>query len=718
MEKFRYSEQELALIEQSLVPFAVYQFLNKRVCTIAISQGFLDVFGCTDRAKVYELMDNDMYRDTHPDDVARIADAAVTFATKGGEYDVIYRSKVKDEYHIIHAQGKHIMVNGTRLAQVWYTDEGEYCENCEGNGKSKLNQKLTNALQLGGLYHKTTYDYLTGLPNLSYFFEIADRGYETLTKEGKTPVMLFFDLNGMKHFNAKYGLTEGDKLIREFSKLLVMHFTNENCTRFGMDRFCVFTHDENLEARLWQLFSECENMNNGKTLPVRAGIYLSKLGRIGSTFACDRAKMACDKNRSTYVSNFTYFDKEMQLQAQNKLYIIDNLDRALNEGWIEVYYQPIVRAATGQVCDEEALSRWIDPVRGRLTPDQFIPVIENANLIYKLDLYVTEQILKKMKKQEEEGLYVVPISVNLSRSDFDTCDIVKEITRRVDNAGIPHEKLTIEITESVIGSNSDYMKTQIKRFQNFGFNVWMDDFGSGYSSLDVLQEFNFNLIKFDMKFMKQFETNQKSKVILTELIRMAMNLGIETIVEGVETPEQVEFLREVGCTKLQGFHFSKPLPIDEIFERYRSGIGIGFENPKETEYYSKIGKINLYDLSVITNNEGESFQNYFNTLPMIVIEASENEISFVRGNKSYRSFMQKYFPSFADKTKMKLQKSEKDNKIAVFTNAIIKCRDSVKNEIIDVEISDGTGLHIYIGRLAENPVSSLTALVVVVLSID
>ncbi len=180
----------------------------------------------------------------------------------------------------------------------------------------------------------------------------------------------------------------------------------------------------------------------------------------------------------------------------------------------------------------------------------------------KLDLFVTEQVLEKMKKQGEAGLYVVSESVNLSRADFTSCDIVEEIRRRVDAAGLSRDKINIEVTESVIGSDFEFMKSQIERFRSLGFRVWMDDFGSGYSTLDVLQSIRFDLIKFDMRFMKEFNTSEKSRIMLTELIRMAISLGVDTVCEGVETKEQADFLREIGCTMMQGYYFCRPISLE------------------------------------------------------------------------------------------------------------------------------------------------------------
>jgi len=228
----------------------------------------------------------------------------------------------------------------------------------------------------------------------------------------------------------------------------------------------------------------------------------------------------------------------------------------------------------------------------------------------------------------------VPHSINLSRSDFDACDIVEEIRRRVDAAGVAHDRITIEITESVVGSDFGFMKGQIERFQKLGFPVWMDDFGSGYSSLDVLQSIPFDLIKFDMSFMQKLDEGDSGKIILTELMKMATSLGVDTVCEGVETPEQVAFLQEIGCSKLQGYFFEKPLPMARILERYEKGFKFGYENPAESAYYESIGRVNLYDLAVIANEEENAFQNFFNTLPMGIIEINGDRVRFVRTNQS------------------------------------------------------------------------------------
>ena len=721
MERYRFSDDEFSLMENSRIPLAVYQFIDKRVVTLVLSAGFLELFGYEDRAQAYYDMDNNMYKDTHTDDAARIADAAFRFATEGGKYEVIYRSKKKDgSYTIIHAQGEHIYTKtGVRLAQVWYTDEGCYNESDDsGNYSTYLTESLKNALFEESILKASYYDSLTGLPGMTYFFELAAAKRNEIEKEGGNPALMFMDFSGMKYFNHKFGFAEGDKLLLSFARLLAQHFGNENCSRLGQDHFAVIATEERLEMDLEELFEEVALLNDGKTLPLHVGVYIHWFEGIVASMACDRAKFACDTLKNLYSSQFSYYDMSMKDAEDRQQYIIANLDKAIAEGWIQVYYQPIVRAVNGRVCDEEALARWIDPVNGFMSPADFIPVLEDHRLIYKLDLYVVECVLKKIKRLSEEGLHLMPQSINLSRSDFDCCDIVAEIRRRVDAEGIDRSMLTIEITESVIGSDFDFMKSQIERFRENGFTVWMDDFGSGYSTLDVLQSVSFDLIKFDMRFMQKFSEGNTSKIILTELLKMATSLGIDTICEGVETEEQVQFLREAGCSKLQGYYFCKPIPVEKILERYSKGEQIGFENPEESRYFESIGRINLYDLTVIAQDNVNSFDNIFNSIPMAVIEINGDQSRFVRSNHSYREFTKRYFGLIIDNKEDSFRSNNANaSALTTFTGALRQsCTDS-GSIFIDERFSDGTTVHSCLRRIAQNPKTGTVATIVAVLSV-
>ncbi|MBO4336932.1 MAG: EAL domain-containing protein [Lachnospiraceae bacterium] len=719
MERYSFSPEELVVIENSPVPLGVFQYLNGKMFTVALSQGFCDTFGYKDLKEAYEVMDADMYRDLHPMDMKRVSEAAIRFEVEDTVFDVVYRIKDGEDYRLIHSCGKHIYPGPDfRIAVVWYADEGPYIRNTDEPGAGPDMTVKVN-LPFEGTVREMNYDYMTGLPSMTYFFRLAEEGRDKLAGKGREPVMLYADLNGMRFFNKKYGFAEGTQLIRAFAGLLSEHFGNENCSRFGQDHFAFFTVKDGIEERLEKLFEDCKNINGGKSLPVKVGIYLDSTGRVEASLACDRAKYACDILTGEFKSAYNYFDDAMLASEIHRQYIMDNLDRAIENNWIHAYYQPIIRAANGMVCDEEALARWEDPGRGVLSPADFIPILEDCRLIYKLDLHIVDLIIQKMKKQEELGLYIVPVSVNLSRTDFETCDIVEEIRKRMDEAGIEREKLTIEITESVMGKNFEYMKAQVERFQELGFKVWMDDFGSGYSSLDLLQDIKFDLIKMDMRFMKEFDHGEKSRIILSELIRMAVSLGIDTVTEGVETKEQMEFLREVGCTKLQGYYYSRPSRIEDILDHKVECPDIRFENPEETDYYAAMGRISLYDLSVITKDENssESLGNYFDTIPMAIIEGDTEGLTIVRCNKSYRRFAEKAFGLIVVGQKVDYQVM-RDMSTDVFVNGVINCVETEGRSFIKEDLSNGMTVRSFVRMIGVNPVTGVKSFVLVVLEVS
>jgi diguanylate cyclase (GGDEF) domain len=605
-----------------------------------------------------------------------------------------------------------------RLADADYDVSLSYHSNDEIGMLTSAFIKMRDQIKkyIEDLNRRINTDMLTGLPNMRSFFKLAVRERQRLLDEGKKPAMLYFDLIGMKHYNRQYGFEEGDKLLRDVGQILARNY-GENCIcRYSEDHFAAVADESGMREKLKSVFRECESANGGNSLPVRVGIYPNSLEEVNVSIACDRAKYASDTHSDSFVSDCYYFDGDMLTQLDGVRYIINHLDQALAEGWIQVYYQPIIRAVNGRVCDEEALARWKDPVRGMLSPAVFIPVLETARLIYKLDLYVLDRILEKMKAQKQEGLQVVPHSLNLSRADFDACDIVEEIRRRIDEAGIARDRLTIEVTESMIGSDFDFMKEQVLRFQELGFQVWMDDFGSGYSSLNVLQDIHFDLLKFDMRFMKHFDDSKESKIILTDQIRMAIDLGVDTVCEGVETAEEVEFLREIGCSKLQGFYYNRPIPYDEILERYRNGTQIGFENPEESAYFAAIGRVNLYDLTVIADREGAG-RDYFDTLPAGILELKNDQLNYIRTNPAYRDFIKRSF-GFDLSARPDGYLVKPEGPPALFMKLIRQCCEEGKRTLYDGKLADGSSVHGVINPIGTNPVTGSTAAAVVILSVS
>ncbi len=719
MERYQFSAEELNKLEQMPVSLAVYQSVDGHIYTLALSDGYCEMFELPDRQEAYRLLNRDVLYNTHSDDIPRIKEAVRHFITQSGRYEAIFRARKyrEQDCHIIHAVGKHIYTDdGVRLAYVWFTDEGAYTEE-EDTEATALNRAFNNALHEESILRASYYDSLTGLPNMPHFFTLAEAAKEAIVEGGGGAALLYMDLNGMKSYNDRYGYAEGDKLLREFAALLERTFGKESCCRIGGDRFAVYTDEDGLDEVLRWLFQDAKAVNGGNALPVRVGVYTTGIEDVPVSSAFDRAKIACDAIPNVDTSGMNRYSDAMRRAMRRRQYILSHVDRAIREKWIEVYYQPIIRSVNGRICDEEALARWIDPHEGFMSPAEFIPTLEDAGLIYKLDLYVLEQVLEKMRRQASAGLHIVPHSINLSRADFDACDIVEEIRKRVDASDIGRNRITIEITESVIGGDFEFMKAQVERFQNLGFPVWMDDFGAGYSSLDVLQSIKFDLIKFDMSFMRKLDEGDSGRIILTEMMKMAASLGVDTVCEGVETQGQVDFLREIGCSKLQGFYYCKPIPFEQILERIGNGTGIGYENPEEAAYYESIGRVNLFDLGVISGEDGDAFRTPFNALPTGILEITGDSARYVRSNQPYRDFVKRHFGLDVAKGCVEFGGAPAGHDSSFIAN-VRQCCESGSRVFFDEAMPDGSRVHTFVRRIGVNPIRGSVAVAIAVLSVS
>ena len=712
MKEYQFDETTAKTLQECCVPFAIFQQVYNQIIPLLVSDGFCELFGVNREAAIEE-MKNHLFDHDHPDDVARLGNAVASFAREEGDLDLLFRAKSGDGYRIYHICGRHFYPDlETRLAVAWYMDEGDYT----GDKKSLFDQVMDSMLFQTRKKAVQDFDPMTGLPQVNYFFKLAGESCGRIRAAGEQPAMMYFDFNDMKGYNQRHSFAKGDLLLLGLRDTLVKHFSNQNCCRLGGDHFVALSSATGLEEKLKEIFADVASINRGESLPVRVGICLNvpETGSVGPAF--DLAKMAADQNRESPESAYSYYTEEMTKDARLRSYILENIDTAIEKGWVQVYYQPLVRSANGRVSDEEALARWIDPNLGFLSPGDFIPALEEAGLVYKLDLFVVEQVLEKMETMGAKGYFVVPCSVNISRADFMSCDIVREITRRVDESTIEREMLTIEITESTVGSDLGYIKKQVDTLKELGFQVWMDDYGSGYSSPGILQSFHFDTIKLDMEFMRQFDKGEKSRIIISELIKMAMNLGMETVVEGVETEEQVAFLKEVGATKMQGFYFCKPIPLKEIYRRYEVGDQIGFENPKESGYYSTIGRVNLYDIS-LSSNENEGIGEYFNTMPMAIFEIGESDVAIIRCNQSYKTMLNDIFQMHNTYIRVRLD-TFGNGYGALFMRTLTEVAHNGGQRIINERTADRKKLNVLIRKLSENPVNHVTAVVVIMLDIS
>ena len=316
-------------------------------------------------------------------------------------------------------------------------------------------------------------------------------------------------------------------------------------------------------------------------------------------------------------------------------YVLDNYAAALEKNYIQVYYQPVIRTMSTKLCSFEGLARWVDPELGIIRPDQFIPVLERASKIHLIDRHVVREVCKLLRNTMDVGGIPIPVSINLSRLDFSLCDIFSFVNEEVSYYKIPRDYLYIEITESVMAEQASSMITAVNRFRDAGYQVWMDDFGSAYSSLNVLKDFSFDEIKLDMRFLSSF--NQRSRRILASVIQMAKEIDICTLAEGVETEEQYEFLRDIGCEKVQGYYFGKPMPYKDVIVHLKER-GIGIERPNERRYYSDIGKVNVLSAVPFMGKEERgliSSARDLNSIPLAIAEGYEDGFSILFYNTAF-----------------------------------------------------------------------------------
>ncbi len=473
-------------------------------------------------------------------------------------------------------------------------------------------------------------DTLTGLLNREAFNIKAS---ERINSGEKGLAIVWINISNFKKYNNRFGFNSGNILLCELSEILTEVFKSKNgdiVSRFSGDNFVVITTWDDLDENITFTEKYLYSLHPGITLRLRAGVYFPSANE-NILEACDKAKMACDSIRTNYSLNACMYREEMGKEMEMEHYILDVLDDALNSGNIKVLYQPIVRILNNNICEVEALVRWKNDVLGFISPGDFIPTLEKYSEIHKIDTYTVKQVCEDLKNLAEKNLPLLPVSINLSRLDFELCDIFSVIENTLSEYNIPRNMLKIEITESVHGEDMSVLNLGIEKFRAYGYEVWMDDFGSGYSSLNMLKDTNFDTIKFDMKFLSGFDENSdKARYILSSNLSMAKQMGMQSLCEGVETPEQLEYLRTIGFEKAQGYFFGRPMTLDNIFE-----LELPIENIQDSPYYEKLGKFEILDDEIL-DHAGTIVADM---RAAAIFEITNDQIKLLTKNKTYSDWL-------------------------------------------------------------------------------
>ena len=419
--------------------------------------------------------------------------------------------------------------------------------------------------------YRQTHDELTGMVNREMFIDLVKQKLEDAPETEYT--MILSDISDFKMINDIYGRDFADRILQEIADL-VRRIVPEEAVycRWGADRFAVFTpkggiSPEDLENRIRAYsWSEGSAKNLKHPLVMHAGYYEITDRSLSVSSMIDRCIMAISEVRDDYQRLVCVYDEGLRRKRLREQKVNADLPEALKSGQILPYLQPQYdrqHALTGA----EVLVRWQHPEEGLLAPSGFIPIFEKNGMIVKLDTYIWEEACRILASWKGTGREHLHLSVNISPKDFYFIDPYETFTQLVEKYGLAPEKLHLEVTETVVMNNAAQSISSIRHLREYGFIVEMDDFGSGYSSLNLLRDMPVDTLKIDMGFLGKTSHPKKAETILSSIIELAHHLNMTSIAEGVEQEEQLRMLTQMGCTVFQGYYFAKPMPLSEFEER-------------------------------------------------------------------------------------------------------------------------------------------------------
>jgi diguanylate cyclase (GGDEF)-like protein len=487
---------------------------------------------------------------------------------------------------------------------------------CEQNAKQRA---LVARLEL---------DSLTGLYNREAFYKKA----ENLISENPDTTYLYIRWNIIKFkmVNDMFGNAKGDTVLKHLAKGFLKWVDGVGvCARFYSDQFAFFLPKETFDPEQFvQLsLSLLQNVSSTLNLKMSFGIYQLSDNPLSIEKINDRAKLAVRSIQESDAKPYCYYDEAMRNKVLSAQRVMESFDGDLSTKQFVIYLQPVYNVNENRFVSAEALVRWITPDHGVVSPFEFIPLLEENGLILKLDLYVLEEVCILQRALLEQGKKPIPISSNLSRVDFFNPELSTEIIAIVDRYELAHSLIRLEITETAYMDNPQQLLKTISVLQKQGFEILMDDFGSGYSSLNILQNVPINILKIDQLFTREIGKSNKTETILQNIVNMARGINLRIIAEGVETENQAIFFKAIGCDTLQGYYFSKPKPIDEYCSLLENNEPDQFKVPQP---YKKIS--NTVNNRFLTRY-GKLLQTIF--LTILELNFTKNTFKTIYANEGF-----------------------------------------------------------------------------------
>ena len=433
-----------------------------------------------------------------------------------------------------------------------------------------VKMRLANAIErsmakpLERLRYLADYDVLTGIYNKNKFMEITREMLDENTDEKMAFVRL--DIDRFQLINSFYGTGVGDEVLKFVAESIINYVKKYDKVTYGRMEADVFaiclSYEEvcNALEHIYAIRNHFKNYPLEFDLMPAFGIYVIEDKDLPVELMLDRAKLAAKTIKGQYLKNYAFYTDDIGAALEEEQQIVNEMVHALETEQFAVYFQPKYNVKSRQPVGAEALVRWEHPEKGMISPGKFIPIFEKNGFITKLDYFVWNRVCFMLRGWIDEGEKPNPISVNVSRVNLFNPNIVRIICELVDSYEIPRELVQLELTESAYADLTLAMKEKVQKLREEGFLVLMDDFGSGYSSLNVLKDIEVDVLKIDMRFFESTDVGGRGENIVASVVRMAKWLDIPTIAEGVEKEEQVEFLKNIGCEYVQGYYFAKPMP--------------------------------------------------------------------------------------------------------------------------------------------------------------
>lgn len=532
-----------------------------------------------------------------------------------------------------------------------------------GSLPEEIKQRVENAISLrktATIMSLVQRDWLTGLSSEKYFYNLVE---EHLQKNPEKKYdIICSDIERFKLVNELYGTNEGDALLKYVAQMIRDKLQGTGiCARLNGDIFAALVeHQEKYaEQNFLESVEYINQFNENLHSVIKFGIYAIEDRTLPVSIMCTRACLALSSIKGKYGTYFSNFNDEIRQKLLDEQFILSNMKNSLLNKEFVVYFQPKYDLMSEKICSAEALVRWVHPEKGIIMPNRFIKAFEDNGFITELDIYVLEESCKWIRSWIDKGNPPIPVSVNVSRADIYNPNLDKILISTLNKYGLNPNHIYIEITESAYTENAEQMLEVIQQLKNLGFTIEMDDFGSGYSSLNMLSEIPIDVLKLDMRFVQNQDSSRNKRNIMSFVISLAKWMNLTVIAEGVENEDQVNLLKSLGCHRVQGFFFSKPLPIN-IFEELVNEVNV-------TNADSVVEDTAAYDENILRLDAGKQ--------SLLILDTD---------SKEFEPFQRVFEHKFAILQAKTIQEAEKyiDNKKANIALLIFSVTKDLTMELI------------------------------------